>query len=85
MVADKDIDKVLSILPKQAKYIFTQAENPRSLFSEELKNLANRFHLIGEVIENVNLAISKTKERAREDDFILITGSTYLVAEIDMI
>jgi dihydrofolate synthase/folylpolyglutamate synthase len=85
MVADKDIDKVLSILPKQAKYIFTQAENPRSLFSEELKNLANRFHLIGEVIENVNLAISKTKERAGEDDFILITGSTYLVAEIDMI
>jgi dihydrofolate synthase/folylpolyglutamate synthase len=85
MVADKDIDKVLSILPKQAKYIFTQAENPRSLKAVELKILATRFNLEGEVIENVNLAISKTKARINAEDFILITGSTYLVAEIDLI
>ena len=85
MVADKDIDKVLSILPKQAKYIFTQAENPRSLKAVELKILATRFNLEGEVIENVNLAISKTKARINAEDFILITGNTYLVAEIDLI
>jgi dihydrofolate synthase/folylpolyglutamate synthase len=85
LVADKDIDKVLSIMPQNAKYIFSQANNPRALKADELKILAKKTNLIGEVCPDVNMAISKVLEEAKENDFILITGSTYLVAEIDLL
>lgn len=83
MVSDKDIQKVLSILPINAKYTFTQANNPRSLHAVELQKLGEKSHLIGEVCTNVNDAIFKVMKCATTKDFILITGSTYLVAEID--
>ncbi|MHA8049722.1 bifunctional folylpolyglutamate synthase/dihydrofolate synthase [Aquirufa sp. ROCK-SH2] len=83
MVADKDIEKVLSILPKTAKYIFSEANNPRALRAGELQQLAEKANLIGEVCSDVNKAMSKILKIADKNDFILITGSTYLVAEID--
>ena len=83
MVADKDIQKVLSILPDTAKYIFTEANNPRALKAEELQKLAKKSNLIGEVCPDVNDAILNVVKIATKKDFILITGSTYLVAEID--
>lgn len=85
MVADKDIQKVLSILPQHAKYIFTQANNPRALSAIELQELSKKSNLIGEVCKDVNEAISYVLSQATNKDFILITGSTYLVAEIDNI
>ncbi|MHA8066434.1 bifunctional folylpolyglutamate synthase/dihydrofolate synthase [Aquirufa sp. ROCK2-A2] len=85
MVADKDIDKVLSKLPQNAIYLFAQADNPRSLKAEELQKIARKAHLIGEVCTEINQAIAHVKKLAKENDFILITGSTYLVAEIDLI
>jgi folylpolyglutamate synthase/dihydropteroate synthase len=46
-----------------------------------LKELASKHGLSGTLAENVNLAIARA--RGTETDFILITGSTYLVAEIE--
>jgi dihydrofolate synthase/folylpolyglutamate synthase len=83
MVADKDIDRVLKLFPKDAEYLFTAAKNPRALAAEKLKELAAKHHLKGKVLENVNVAIDLARKTAKESDFILITGSTYLVAEID--
>jgi dihydrofolate synthase/folylpolyglutamate synthase len=83
MVADKDIDRVLKLFPKDAEYLFTAAKNPRALAAEKLKELAAKHHLNGKVLENVNVAIDLARKTAKESDFILITGSTYLVAEID--
>jgi folylpolyglutamate synthase/dihydropteroate synthase len=45
--------------------------------------MANHHGLKGHVSANVNLAIKEARKSASESDFILITGSTYLVAEID--
>ena len=81
MVADKDIDRVLSLFPNDAAYIFTEANNPRALKAEKLKELANKHGLSGTIAENVNQAIARARGTA--SDFILITGSTYLVAEIE--
>jgi dihydrofolate synthase/folylpolyglutamate synthase len=83
MVADKDIDRVLSLFPKDADYLFTEAKNPRALPAENLMEMANHHGLKGRVSANVNLAIKEARKSASESDFILITGSTYLVAEID--
>jgi dihydrofolate synthase/folylpolyglutamate synthase len=81
MVADKDINRVLSLFPKDAYYLFTEAKNPRALKAKELQEMASRHGISGTLAENVNQAIEFA--RKRESDFILITGSTYLVAEIE--
>ncbi|MEO9210096.1 MAG: folylpolyglutamate synthase/dihydrofolate synthase family protein, partial [Ginsengibacter sp.] len=47
MVKDKDIQKVLVQLPKNAHYYFTQAQIPRALDAFELKEKANAHQLNG--------------------------------------
>ena len=84
MVADKDIHLVLKLFPKDAHYIFCQAQNPRALTSENLQKMALEHGLVGFCENDVNNAIEMAKHSAKENDFILITGSTYLVAEINM-
>ena len=81
MVADKDIDRVLKLFPIDVAYLFTEAQNPRALKADKLQEMASRHGISGTLAENVNQAIEFA--RKRESDFILITGSTYLVAEIE--
>jgi dihydrofolate synthase/folylpolyglutamate synthase len=83
MVKDKEADEVLSLLPKEANYYFCQADIPRALEAERLKEKAAHFGLNGQAIQNVNKAIEQAKEKAGPDDFIFIGGSTFVVAEID--
>lgn len=85
MVADKDLDLVLQILPKNADYIFSESHNPRSLKASNLLSIAQKNGLMGTVIEDVNEAIAFVKSKMTHDDVILVTGSTYLIAEIDEI
>ncbi len=83
MVKDKDVHKVLELLPTDATYYFTQASVPRSMNSDELQKLAEDMGLIGQYFVDVNDAIDAAKKNAEQDDFILITGSTFVVAEIE--
>jgi dihydrofolate synthase/folylpolyglutamate synthase len=82
MVADKDIDSVLSLFPTDATYIFSQANNPRAIAALELQKLAAAKGLKGKVVPSVNTAIALAKSLANPSDGILICGSTYLVGEI---
>lgn len=82
-VNDKDVNSVLSLFPKEAFYYFCQANIPRALAAAELQTLAAAHGLKGEVLPDVNHAIRSALGRARENDLILITGSTFVVAEID--
>lgn len=82
-VKDKDLQAVLSLLPKEAYYFFCQAKIPRALDATELMRQSVAVGLTGEVIADVNQAIRMAKERSGKDDFIFIGGSTFVVAEID--
>ncbi|MEY4309119.1 MAG: Dihydrofolate synthase [Bacteroidota bacterium] len=82
MVADKDIDSVLSLFPSEASYFFSQANNPRAISALELQKLAATKGLQGKVIPNVNEAIALAKLNSKPTDGILICGSTYLIGEI---
>jgi dihydrofolate synthase/folylpolyglutamate synthase len=83
MVKDKDVDAVLTLLPKNAKYYFTQSHLPRALAAEELAEKATAFDLKGEIYSDVNIALQKATEKATDKDLILVIGSVYLVAEVD--
>lgn len=82
MVRDKDIDKVLSILPKNARYYFSQSMSQRALPAEELQHLAHTKGLWGDFYVNVNHALDAARYTANSSDFILVCGSAFLVAEV---
>lgn len=79
MVADKDINKVLALLPKNAIYYFTKAPGPRALNEHLLQQQAQQYNLEGNTFENVELAYLQVISNAKPDDIIYIGGSTYLV------
>ena len=82
MVSDKDHAKVLSQLPTDATYYFTNAQVPRALRAELLAEKAAAFGLHGQCYPTVPEAIAAAKKSAAPDDFIFIGGSTFTVAEI---
>lgn len=82
MASDKDVNKVLSLFPKFAHYIFCQANIPRAMLAEELSRKAKEVGLEGTVIKDVNQAIAWAKKKANKEDLIFIGGSTFVVAEI---
>lgn len=82
-VEDKIVDKILGLLPKEAKYYFCRANVPRALNTDVLVSKANENGLIGEAYVTVNAAISEAKNNAQKDDLIFIGGSTFVVAEIE--
>jgi dihydrofolate synthase/folylpolyglutamate synthase len=83
LVGDKEVDRVLSLLPKNANYYFCQAKIPRAMLATTLKEKASEFGLNGNIIEDVNQAIAEAKKHASVDDMIFIGGSTFVVADIE--
>jgi dihydrofolate synthase/folylpolyglutamate synthase len=84
MVKDKEINSVLSLLPKDAHYFFAQASLPRALPASDLSQLAASNGLQGEVIADVNEAIFQALSIASPEDLILVCGSIFLVGEVDV-
>jgi dihydrofolate synthase / folylpolyglutamate synthase len=82
-VSDKDISTILSLLPKEANYIFCQANIQRALSATDLLEKAKNYELQGIVIPDVNDAINHAKSISGADDFIYVGGSTFVVAEIN--
>jgi len=82
MVKDKDISKILSLLPKSASYYFCQPDIARAKPANELKTEACEFGLNGDFYPSVNAALNAAKENAGVNDLIFIGGSTFVVAEI---
>jgi len=81
MVNDKDISKVLSMMPLHAEYYFCNAALPRALDAAELAKMAGAHHLKGAVIKPVKDALNKAIELAAEDDLLVVCGSAFVVAE----
>ena len=78
---DKDIDGILSIMPKKATYYFTQASIMRAATAEEIARKGETYNLKGKVYSSVKEAVSEALKNASEKDFILISGSTFVAAE----
>jgi dihydrofolate synthase / folylpolyglutamate synthase len=82
MVRDKDISKMLSLLPQNSTYYFAKANIPRGLEAEQLKEKAAAFGLQGKAYPSVSKALAAAKRRAKIGDAIYIGGSTFVVAEV---
>lgn len=83
MVKDKDVEKVLRLLPKEAVYYFTKAHIPRALPENELAEKALLAGIKGNLFEDVNTALKAAMQKAKPADIIVIAGSIFLVGEVN--
>ena len=82
MVADKDVNRVLKLLPQDAVYYFCKADIPRGMPAEELKTKASEFELRGACYTSVMAAFDAVKRDASSDDIVFVGGSIFTVAEV---
>jgi len=82
MVNDKDISKVLAMLPKNATYYFCKPDIPRGLEAESLQQQAEAFGLHGDTYPTVKQALQSAQKAAKKADLVFVGGSTFVVAEI---
>ena len=83
-VKDKDVNKVLSNLPKGAAYYFSNAHIDRAMPHQEILEKAKAYVLTAQSFDNVNEALKAAKLNAAVDDIIIVCGSVFLIAEVDM-
>lgn len=94
IVADKDIDAVLRLLPVDAIYYFTQPNSHRALPAAELLARWQAIHPTPTTIEHrpnterqaaayptIAEAITAARTAAKSDDIIFIGGSNYVVGD----
>lgn len=81
MVADKDIDNILPLLPKDAKYYVCQANIERALSCEELTTKLRCYNLDATEVGTVEQAIRSANGDAAPDDILFIGGSCFVVGE----
>ena len=82
LVGDKDVSRVLKLLPQQAMYYFCKADIPRGLDAELLKQQASEFQLMGESYSSVKQAYETACAAANDEDLVFVGGSVFTVAEV---
>jgi dihydrofolate synthase/folylpolyglutamate synthase len=80
-VNDKDISKILTLLPREATYYFVKANIPRALDENELFNQAHKLKLNGKAYKTVEAGIKAAKKASKKTDLIFIGGSTFVVGD----
>lgn len=82
VVSDKDLDGIISLLPKQASYYFCKPNVQRGQDEELLKKYFLNKGFTGNSYSSVNEALDAAKLNANMGDLIYVGGSTFVVAEI---
>ncbi|MES2565402.1 MAG: folylpolyglutamate synthase/dihydrofolate synthase family protein [Bacteroidota bacterium] len=82
VVNDKDISKILKLLPKDAIYYFCKASIPRALDENDLCIQGKKTGLEGKTFKTVQEALDNAKKQAKVNDLIFVGGSTFTVADI---
>lgn len=81
MVDDKDIQTVMTLLPKNAMYYFTKATTHRAIPENKVKECGAEHGLKGKTYGSVTEAYRAAMDDAQPDDFVFVGGSSYIVAD----
>ena len=82
VVADKNLDAILPLFPKNAIYYFCKPAVIRGLAEAKLQQKARAYELIGASYVSLSEAYKSAMTAAKAKDLIFIGGSTFVVAEI---
>ena len=81
-VADKDVDHIIHLFPKDAEYFFTQAAIPRAMDVATLDAKAREAGLKGRSFPTVKGAYDAALADCERDDMVYVGGSTFVVADL---
>lgn len=81
-VADKDVDHILPLFPKDAEYYLTNAAIPRALKVEELQSKCEIAGIKGNAYRSVAEAYKAAMSESSPEDVIYVGGSTFIVADL---
>ena len=81
---DKNVTSILSLFPEEALIHLCEFRNNRSLKVVDLVTLKNSDPRISSVSNNVNATVKKLMLEVPKQDLILVTGSFFLLADIDL-
>lgn len=81
-VSDKDVDAILAVMPRDAKYYFAQASVKRAMEAGVVREKAIGAGLAGEAYPTVEAALKAALGEASPDSTIFVGGSTFVVADL---
>lgn len=85
MAGDKDVRHVVTSFPRDAYYVFCQAQNHRALPATELQTVAQEVGISrSEVVSDIHQAYQVALTRARElgASKLFVGGSNYVIGEL---
>jgi dihydrofolate synthase/folylpolyglutamate synthase len=81
---DKNVPSILSLFPEKTNIHLCEFRNNRSLKQEDLLALKQSDQRILSISKNANATVKKLKQEVSTQDLILITGSFFLLADVDL-
>ena len=80
-VNDKKIDKVLSILPKNACYYFVKPSVERGRHPKDYEDLLKLHNISYQLFDAVNDGYTAALKSCKKDEMIFIGGSNFVVGD----
>ncbi|MEN8929263.1 MAG: folylpolyglutamate synthase/dihydrofolate synthase family protein [Flavobacteriales bacterium] len=81
LASDKKHQEILSLFPAETEFYFCSSTNERVLKGDELTKIAVAFALTGTSYDSVTEAYKTAIEIAEKKDFVVVTGSNFIVAD----
>lgn len=80
--ADKDVESILRMMPRSARYIFTCPDCPRGLPADSLLAMARRTGLDGTAVPAVAPAMERARAVTPAGGTIFVGGSNFVIADL---
>jgi dihydrofolate synthase/folylpolyglutamate synthase len=82
VLKDKDLSKMLPLLPTEGVYYFAKPNIPRGMEAAELQQAALESGRKGKVYSSVRNAYKAARRHAQPEDVVYVGGSIFVLAEI---
>ncbi len=82
VVSDKEVNEVLKLMPSEAIYYISKPDIPRGMDAQILSDFMTARKFAHSVFPSIQLAFQNAKNNASINDLVLVTGSTFVVAEV---
>ena len=79
---DKNIQKISNIFPKNGSYYFVKPNVGKGMDANEVKKIFSLNKRFGDSFKSSKEALSEACKNAKQNDFVFIGGSTFVVSEI---
>ena len=79
---DKNVEEIVGVFPEDAQIYLVTFSNNRSMEEQQLKEFMKKDARIQSVSTNVNTLLESLRSSVSPKDFILVTGSFFLLSDL---